>query len=233
MDRRYDRFFNPTRDHRLDDDSQSYEIHAGEQVFDDRTGYRHRSAGRYGMDRDFNRGPGASGHTNFHTGRVGPFSGLGPKGYRRSDERIHDDVCESLSVHPEIDASDVEVEVKDRIVRLRGTVGTRWMKRMMEDAVDQVSGVEDVFNEAKVRSDAVRPPFADLMGFEENETGWDTDGLSAPFAPDAPEVQAPRALEEQGASGKGSGTRAGAPSRAETKKNPTTDPARDRRRRKR
>ncbi|HEY8279172.1 MAG TPA: BON domain-containing protein [Bdellovibrionota bacterium] len=72
------------------------------------------------------------------------FFGVGPKGYKRSDERIREDVCEALARHPEIDASDIEVVVKGGRVTLAGTVPDRWMRRQAEDAVEFVSGVEDV-----------------------------------------------------------------------------------------
>jgi len=42
----------------------------------------------------------------------GPHAGRGPKGYQRSDERIREDVCDRLTEHPAIDASEIEVEVK-------------------------------------------------------------------------------------------------------------------------
>lgn len=72
------------------------------------------------------------------------FFGVGPKGYHRSDDRIREDVCEALARHPEVDASDLEVEVKDGLVTLTGTVPDRWMRRQAEDAVESVNGVEDV-----------------------------------------------------------------------------------------
>src|SRR5579884_1746785 len=54
----------------------------------------------------------------------------GPKGYRRSDERIREDVCDSLMRHSlyaeELDPSNVSVEVKDATVVLKGTVPERW-----------------------------------------------------------------------------------------------------------
>ena len=76
----------------------------------------------------------------------GPFSGVGPKGYQRSDERILEDVCERLTRHGQIDASDIEVHVKDGEVTLSGSVDDRAAKRMAEDVVDDVSGVKDVHN---------------------------------------------------------------------------------------
>jgi len=49
----------------------------------------------------------------------GPFSGKGPKGYLRSDDRIREDAGEALYRAGEPDASDMTVEVKDgEVVRL-------------------------------------------------------------------------------------------------------------------
>jgi hypothetical protein len=82
---------------------------------------------------------------------VKSFFGKGPKGWKRSDERIREDVCESLARHPAIDASDMDVTVKDGIVTLKGTVESRFIKRRTEDVIDDVSGVEDIRNELQVK----------------------------------------------------------------------------------
>lgn len=74
-------------------------------------------------------------------------AGKGPKGYRRSDERIREDVCEALSAHPEIDASDMEVDVKEGVVYFTGSVESRLVKRMAEDLIEHIPGVMDVRNE--------------------------------------------------------------------------------------
>lgn len=79
------------------------------------------------------------------------FFGKGPKGYKRSDERIHEDVCEVLARHPGIDASEIEVQVQDGHVFLRGEVDSRFTKRRAEDVIDHISGVHDVRNELTVR----------------------------------------------------------------------------------
>jgi hypothetical protein len=81
----------------------------------------------------------------------GAFSGKGPKNYVRSDERIHEDVCEALTHHPYVDASDIEVTVRDGEVTLTGTVDARMVKRAAEDACDHVRGVQDVHNHLRVR----------------------------------------------------------------------------------
>lgn len=83
---------------------------------------------------------------------TGPFAGRGPKGYRRSDARIQEDISEQLTQHPDIDASDIELKVQDGQVTLTGTVDSRHAKRLIEDLVDMSSGVEDVHNQIRVKS---------------------------------------------------------------------------------
>lgn len=89
--------------------------------------------------------------------RVKRFFGKGPKGYKRSDERIRDDVCDRLS-EGYLDATDIEVSVKDGEVTLEGTVGQKLFKRMAEDLAEQVRGVFDVHNRIRVKREAVEEP---------------------------------------------------------------------------
>ena len=84
------------------------------------------------------------------------FAGVGPRGFRRSDERIVDDVWVMLADDPLIDARDMTVEVQDGEVRLRGTVPGRRMRRRAWLLVDGVSGVHDVLSELRVRRDGGR-----------------------------------------------------------------------------
>lgn len=91
--------------------------------------------------RDFRPHPGR--YERF-VGEVRSFFGVGPKGYKRTDERILEEVCDSLARHPGVDASDIEVSVKNGHVTLTGTVPNRWMRRQAEDAAEFVPGVDDV-----------------------------------------------------------------------------------------
>jgi osmotically-inducible protein OsmY len=84
------------------------------------------------------------------------FYGKGPKGWKRADERIHEDVCEALYQSWEVDASNIEVVVKDGHVYLQGTVSSRNTKRRAEETVEFISGVADVINELRVM-EAGRP----------------------------------------------------------------------------
>lgn len=82
----------------------------------------------------------------------GLFYGKGPKGYRRSDERIREDVCERLADHGDIDATEMDVSVSEGIVTLSGSVNSRRTKRLAEEAIENVSGVQDIRNEVRVIS---------------------------------------------------------------------------------
>jgi hypothetical protein len=81
----------------------------------------------------------------------GPHGGRGPRGYRRSDPRIHEDVCDRLTVHPNIDAREVEVEVSEGKVVLRGEVPDRRSKYLAEDLAEAVLGVLEVDNRLRVQ----------------------------------------------------------------------------------
>jgi hypothetical protein len=79
-------------------------------------------------------------------------SGKGPKGYKRSDERIREDVCDQLSQNDDVDPSELEVSVSGGEVTLTGTVPERRMKYMVEQIVDRVSGVNEIHNQLRVKS---------------------------------------------------------------------------------
>lgn len=83
---------------------------------------------------------------------------LGPKGYRRPDDRILEEVCERIG-RSGLDAREVEVAVAQGEVTLSGTVLGREDKRALEDIVDDVFGVEDVHNQLRLagRARATRP----------------------------------------------------------------------------
>ncbi len=87
----------------------------------------------------------------------GPHYGKGPKGYQRSDARIHDEVCEAIAHQGHIDASDVEVTVESGVVTLNGTVTHRGDKRGLEHLLERLRGVDEVRNELRLK----RPPRAE------------------------------------------------------------------------
>jgi hypothetical protein len=84
---------------------------------------------------------------------MGQHFGRGPKGYRRSDERIREDVNEALFRDEHVDATEIEIEVLEGEVTLSGTVDSREARRMAEDCVWNVSGVRNVTNTIRLESD--------------------------------------------------------------------------------
>lgn len=84
------------------------------------------------------------------SGGAASHRGRGPKGYLRSDDRIREDVCDCLTDDPHIDASDVEVSVKDGEVTLTGKIESRDARRHAEELAQDLSGVKHVQNNLRV-----------------------------------------------------------------------------------
>ncbi|HEX2881422.1 MAG TPA: BON domain-containing protein [Polyangiaceae bacterium] len=78
--------------------------------------------------------------------------GKPPKGYARSDERIRDDICERL-VAANLDASEMEIEVRDGEVELKGGAPSRDIKHRAEHIAASVLGVKDVTNHLRIQRD--------------------------------------------------------------------------------
>lgn len=120
---------------------------------------RHITADPSGYEREFDVGATSSSAArrrlhrsnrgNISAGE-GPFRGLGPKNYRRSDESIVDDASRALGRDGDVDATEIDVECRDGVLKLRGKVEDRAMKRQAEDCVYDLDGVKDVRNELEV-----------------------------------------------------------------------------------
>jgi hypothetical protein len=113
---------------------------------------------------------------------AGPYTGRGPRGYRRSDARIEEDVNERLTRHPLLDASDIEVRVQGGEVTLMGMVDSRRAKRLAKDIIEPISGVQDVSNQLRVQHDEER------LGQQGGQAGATTRGQAQSQA----RAQAPR-----------------------------------------
>jgi hypothetical protein len=107
-----------------------------------------RMAGTSGLSSSL--GTSSLGTSGMYGGRS--YSGVGPKNYSRSDERITEDLCERLTQDYDIDASEIEVKAEGGVVTLEGTVEQRWMKHRAEDIADSLSGVRQVENRIRVQS---------------------------------------------------------------------------------
>lgn len=78
--------------------------------------------------------------------------GVGPRGYKRSDERISDEVHQHLTDDPWLDASEISCSVSGGEVTLSGTVDNREAKHRAERSVEDLSGVTHVQNNLRVRA---------------------------------------------------------------------------------
>ena len=133
--------------------------------FDQRTSRTHRGEGRADDRGWFDRASDevsswfgdedAERRRRMDAARDRNYRGRGPKGYRRSDERIKEDVNDRLTDHPYLDAGDIVVSVKESEVTLSGTVDDRTDKRVAEDVAESVSGVTNVQNNLRVKREQV------------------------------------------------------------------------------
>jgi hypothetical protein len=78
--------------------------------------------------------------------------GKGPKDWKLSDKKLRERVCEVLLHSHEVDATEMEVTVEDSCVYLKGNISSRGMKRVAEDLVGSIPGVEDVFTSLSIKS---------------------------------------------------------------------------------
>ncbi|THD76244.1 MAG: BON domain-containing protein [Phenylobacterium sp.] len=82
--------------------------------------------------------------------RARDHRGLGPKGYKRADERIDEEVHERLTDDAWLDATHVTVTVSGGEVTLSGTVVNRESKHRAERIAEDISGVNHVQNNLRV-----------------------------------------------------------------------------------
>lgn len=86
------------------------------------------------------------------------FTGMGPKNYKRSDDRIYEEVCEALMRDRNVDASTIGVKVQSGAVYLSGKVKSRQIKKQAERVIEDLPGVKDVRNELTiVKSEDIAP----------------------------------------------------------------------------
>lgn len=141
-------------------------------------GERGRWAGRPRSDDNWGERGFDSGGGSWAGGRpslteAASYAGRGPKDYRRSDERIREEVSDRLTDDPRVDASEISVQVQDGLVTLTGTVTDRDQKRRAEDVAEAVGGVKDVNNSLRVERIKIGQEggTSNVLGIEEAERG--------------------------------------------------------------
>jgi hypothetical protein len=109
-------------------------------------GYMHEYVGddRGRRDQEFDT-PG------FYRDENGLHRGKGPKNYTRTDDRIAEEVHVRLTDDRFVDATQIEVYVKDGEVVMTGTVDDRSQKRRAEDIAESVLGVKNLENRVRVK----------------------------------------------------------------------------------
>jgi hypothetical protein len=108
--------------------------------------------GHEGGGRGSHAGPRYAPRTSGSSGGAPSRTPRPPKGYARSDERIHEDVCDRLGgLHA--DVSEVSVTVASGVVTLEGTIKSRHEKFFVEEAAASVMGVQDVENRLRIARD--------------------------------------------------------------------------------
>ena len=132
----------------------------------------------------------------------------GNRGYRRSDDRINDEVHQRLTDDPWLDASEIGVEVKGGEVTLNGLVDNREAKHRAERLIENLAGVSHVQNNLRVKPDG---------GLTRAGRGFGSSALEAEMRRDAAATDP----GNNGASGLSGRTSTGA--RAERSSGRTTD----------
>lgn len=135
------------------DDAGSREREAG---YSDEERRRYVPAGRFEQnpwdaprgDRPYDRGL----HDEYTWPQRTTQAGRGPRGYARSDARIHEDVSDRLFLDRDLDATEVDVLVSDGCVVLEGSVESPRDRRRADDLAHSVPGVTEVHNHLRVRS---------------------------------------------------------------------------------
>jgi hypothetical protein len=100
-----------------------------------------------------------------------PYAGRGPKDYRRSDDRVREEICDCMTDDPLLDASEISVQVSEGVVTLNGTVTSREQKRRAEDVAERISGVKDVTNQLRVAREANGHDHTATRPVTQSETG--------------------------------------------------------------
>jgi hypothetical protein len=139
------------RSSRGDDDRSRWEQRQGREVQRSRDDEQGHYRGYYSQSTTPFAYPGGQGYLYSESITLhGPYSGRGPKGYRRSDQQLIEEASQRLERDGHVDATDIEVTADDGIITLRGTVPDRRTKRCAEECVESVYGARDVMNELRL-----------------------------------------------------------------------------------
>lgn len=72
----------------------------------------------------------------------------------RTNDVISEDILAGLEAAPEIDATEIDIDVSDGVVTLNGTVDNYAVKTLAGKIAGHVDGVTEVHNRLRIRKDA-------------------------------------------------------------------------------
>lgn len=138
-------------------DYSRYDPYHEDRLYGDRKNVHElEGAGRQGWDYDQNRAYG----TVYGNQRGPSFErnekrrpdhrGKGPRNYKRTDERIMEDIIDQLTREQSVDLTELEIEVKDGEVFLSGRAHDRYIRHKVEDVTDGIPGVKHIENAIRV-----------------------------------------------------------------------------------
>jgi osmotically-inducible protein OsmY len=96
--------------------------------------------------------------------------------FTHTDEEIRDDVLAELKWDPQVQASEIGVVVKDRVVTLTGWVDSYLKKWRAEEDTQRVAGVKAVANDIEVKLATERTD-ADIAAAAVRALEWDANTL--------------------------------------------------------
>jgi len=138
------------------EDEHAYRVAYGDHHPDHRGHYDDDEPERRGFwERASDRVASWFGEDDRNERRRGEHRGRGPSGYRRTDERISEEVHDRLTDDPWLDASGIDVRVENGEVTLSGSVNEREAKHRAERLIEDMAGVTHVQNNLRVRKDPI------------------------------------------------------------------------------
>jgi osmotically-inducible protein OsmY len=126
---------------------------ARETYIENRMGFENRQNEADPRSRDRSHNSRVPQESRQPSGMRQSFAGRGPQGYKRSDDRITEDISEEMTQDPDLDATHISVETNNGEVVLKGSVSDRESKRRAEEIAESCSGVKDVQNQIRVKRD--------------------------------------------------------------------------------
>jgi hypothetical protein len=170
----------PEREHQWDEQRMGRRPEGGGYRGDRHRGGQGRGFGPGSFGPSGSQGTSLGGRWQSGAREFEDYTGRGPKDYRRSDERIREEVSDRLTDDYSVDASDITVQVKDGEVTLSGSVTTREQKRRAEDLAESISGVREVTNSLRVqRGGATQPGLSGGTATSAESTSPGSEAMTA------------------------------------------------------